>query len=76
MSIRFRPGSTSKPVHPSHLPATPCKIGKRSEAGDALALDAISQARAILGARLEHAAGTLQAAIGPGGSSSLLVAAK
>lgn len=51
MSSRFRPGSTREPAHLSHVAALPCKIGKRSEAGDMLAGEALRQARAILGAR-------------------------
>lgn len=48
MTTHFRPGSTREPLHPSHLHAVPCRIGARSEAGDALALAAINQARAML----------------------------
>lgn len=51
MTTRFRPGSTREPAHPSHVPAVFCTTGARTEAGDALALAAISQARAILAVR-------------------------
>ncbi|WP_059411700.1 hypothetical protein [Cupriavidus basilensis] len=46
--VAYLPGSTREGAHASHRPASVGPIGKRSAEGDARAVEALEQARAVL----------------------------